>query len=360
MKNLVLWTAICLFQPVLAFGSPTYSIQTVSNPGGNGASANALNNAGEVGGQTWNASTNHMDAFVWKDGQMTIVASGDRDSGVLDINSVGDAVGYSHDDQTGPFGFLYRNGQTRPIPQILSDEVYSINDAGVMTVFDNANRNAALYDGHTVKDLGTFGGDTALAIANNNEGSVVSRSVTLLPNDSPYGPLQFRLFETDSDGTSRELQTIEGPNPNAAQINDSGVVVGNDAGRPVYWVDGAPTFLVGPRGEIYGNAMGINSAGVIVGSSDPANGDVRAAFWQQGIGSDLNDLIAADSGWDLEIAYAINDSGQIAGTGLYNGQQAAFLLTPTGTSLIPEPAACSLAISTASALLLLRRRRTTL
>src|SRR5437016_13130934 len=45
---------------------------------------------------------------------------------------------------------------------------------------------------------------------------------------------------------------------------------------------------------------------------------------------DLNNLIAADSGWTLAHATAINDLGQIVGDGIFNGANYhAFRLDPT-------------------------------
>jgi probable HAF family extracellular repeat protein len=44
----------------------------------------------------------------------------------------------------------------------------------------------------------------------------------------------------------------------------------------------------------------------------------------------LNDEIAAGSGWVLNSAEDINNNGQITGTGMINGRQHAFLLTPIG------------------------------
>jgi probable HAF family extracellular repeat protein len=66
--------------------------------------------------------------------------------------------------------------------------------------------------------------------------------------------------------------------------------------------------------------------------------------------TDLNALISPSSGWTLQIATAINDSGQIVGHGLNSaGQQDAFLLTPT-----PEPA--TLSLLALGGLTILRRR----
>jgi len=52
---------------------------------------------------------------------------------------------------------------------------------------------------------------------------------------------------------------------------------------------------------------------------------------------DLNSLIAAASGWILTEAYAINDRGEIVGSGLLNGVEQAFRLDYAGGSAILDP-----------------------
>jgi probable HAF family extracellular repeat protein len=53
---------------------------------------------------------------------------------------------------------------------------------------------------------------------------------------------------------------------------------------------------------------------------------------------DLNELVGGlPEGWILSDATAINDLGQIVGTGLYQGQERAYLLTPTDFATAPEP-----------------------
>jgi probable HAF family extracellular repeat protein len=55
--------------------------------------------------------------------------------------------------------------------------------------------------------------------------------------------------------------------------------------------------------------------------------------------ADLNSLIPAGSGWVLTGANAINNRGQIVGSGVLNGQTQAFLLTPaTTTTPLAQPA----------------------
>jgi probable HAF family extracellular repeat protein len=82
-------------------------------------------------------------------------------------------------------------------------------------------------------------------------------------------------------------------------------------------------------------ASGINGSGVVVGQSEvapgptPCTGTSHAFVWTASGGmADLNTLIDPTLGWQLTSAAGINDTGQIAGTGIINGQEHAFLMTP--------------------------------
>jgi probable HAF family extracellular repeat protein len=120
----------------------------------------------------------------------------------------------------------------------------------------------------------------------------------------------------------------------ASAINASGQVVGeasNDAG-PIdgfLWTpDGTMTDLGTLPGFLYLQPYAINASTAVVGevSNNPAS--ARAFIWQNGVVTDLNTLIPAESGWVLNIATGINDGGQITGTGTIGGARHAFLLTP--------------------------------
>jgi len=78
----------------------------------------------------------------------------------------------------------------------------------------------------------------------------------------------------------------------------------------------------------YVTDMGINNLSQVVGS---ANG--RATLWQNEFVLDLNDLIPKNSGWELQVAYDINDRRQIVGTGKLNGEYRAFLLSPVSPAV---------------------------
>ena len=79
-------------------------------------------------------------------------------------------------------------------------------------------------------------------------------------------------------------------------------------------------------------ANGINDSGLVVGNSSTANANSHAFLYDGSTMIDLNDLISPTSGWVLLNATAINNSGQIVGSGTIDGQTNAYLLTP-----VPEP-----------------------
>ena len=79
-------------------------------------------------------------------------------------------------------------------------------------------------------------------------------------------------------------------------------------------------------------ALGLNDAGLAVGWSRSSTG-IKAVVWenyQSPTATDLNLKIpvADRPNWVLQYATGINASGKIAGYGLKNGSQRAFLLTP--------------------------------
>ena len=104
------------------------------------------------------------------------------------------------------------------------------------------------------------------------------------------------------------------------------------------------SLLIGGNSRAYD----INNLGQVVGSSGHPG-----FLWQDGVMTDLNDLIPPGAGWDIRVARAINDSGQIAGYGYVDLGQGdrthAFVMTP-----VPEPATI---IGLSGAVLLLMRKR---
>ena len=92
-------------------------------------------------------------------------------------------------------------------------------------------------------------------------------------------------------------------------------------------------------GDSFG--FGVNNAGQVVGYSTIASSFVDYAFlYSGGMMTDLNTLIASSSGFTLEQATSISDTGFITGYGTdSSGQIHAFLLTP---NFAPVPEASSI------------------
>ena len=78
-------------------------------------------------------------------------------------------------------------------------------------------------------------------------------------------------------------------------------------------------------------AYDINDLGHIVGESATTSDDIAHAFiFRNNVMTDLNDLLTpgAQSQWVLTDARGINDLGQIVGTGIFQGRQRGYVLTP--------------------------------
>jgi len=88
----------------------------------------------------------------------------------------------------------------------------------------------------------------------------------------------------------------------------------------------------GVLNDVYSEGGAINTFGMVVGRASIKNNTgylvYHAVIYSNGKAIDLNRLVPAGSGWILEQATRINDTGQIVGFGKIHGQNHGFLLTP--------------------------------
>ena len=223
--------------------------------------------------------------------------------------------------------------------------VFVLSISGVAAL-QPAAATSAIYH---VEDLGTLPGDfSSVAFGINASGDVVGGSI-----DSTTRAFLYR----DGVGMTQLAAPAGRPITLARAINDVGTIVGTaqangtDLGHAVRWTDGVPADLGALATGSYSEALAINGVGVAVGYSYTNGGsfvgihgftaaaggglvditpgsntayarginttgqvagykEYRAFRWSAGTFTDLG----VPTGYAYSFGYAINDSGQVAGS----------------------------------------------
>ena len=81
--------------------------------------------------------------------------------------------------------------------------------------------------------------------------------------------------------------------------------------------------------KFYNSVQAMNDCDEVVGGYGPFADHYHAFLWsrKQGL-RDLSSFLPADSGWKLTTATAVNDRGEIVGSGKWHGDRRGFLLSP--------------------------------
>ncbi|KKM17740.1 hypothetical protein LCGC14_1672720, partial [marine sediment metagenome] len=236
-------------------------------------------------------------------------------------------------------------------------------------------QHAYLQRADQVLDLGTFGSP-----ASNSFAYDVNLHDQVVGASEGTGDTRLHAFLADDTGM-QPLETIAGLHSSVARaINDASQIVGDIEITPgvvhaFVWQGGTMTDLhdvepgwvlqyaydINEDGWIVGSgthdgflrgfllnadtlefisldtlggnnaeALAINDFGAVVGWAQTAVGDVHAFLWQDGITTDLNDLVPQSTPNNpvLTDAHDINDEGTIVGQGQIDGATHAFVVTP--------------------------------
>jgi hypothetical protein len=225
--------------------------------------------------------------------------------------------------------------------QLLSTDLYGnafgINDSGnAVGDFTNIHNDPLSAEewlndsGSTVNLPGLAGspyGGAAAAI--NNSGTIVGSAYTSTGGFeavtySPSAPAQPLPAPIGSTGT----EALALSQHNGYIVGDAILSNGTYAAAQ-FGPGSASATLPDLSGTNNCSAAGVNSSGMAVGNCYTAGQtNSTAVLWQSGAATNLNSLIAANTGWVLEQATGVNDIGQISGFGTYNGNVNAFTLTP--------------------------------
>jgi uncharacterized protein (TIGR03437 family) len=377
----------CLAAPVLLFAQgPQFTIQDLGTlPNLPACSGTALSQSGNVVGYCTGAPGENLliaipapttHVFLYSKGVMTDLnvtspttafPTGVNDSGVV----VGGAVAVNLLAETASAApFIYENGSVQSgSGQIQSALPLAVNNSGQMVAtslqvaggnFNFFVSSQAFLDplsGGTVTQLESpSSGGSAAAFGINSTGLVAGASVA--QNAEVIKPL---LWQND---TPQPLPLLSGyANALASSVNDSGVAAGvaftidftkltdtHAIGHAVLFnTNGTITDLGVLPGDVSSAASSINNSGSVVGFSSnapPTFGVQLTAYFSSpaskyhafiysgGTVYNLTSQLVNGAGWQLSFATQINNAGQIVGSGLINGAQHAFLLTPvTGPSV---------------------------
>lgn len=343
-------------------------------PGGSYSEGVDLNDRGEVV-----AVDRSRRVFVWSPrvGSIDLHAKGSR----CRINDAGQVVGIREvDSATTSAGHAYvwsaQSGMVdlgTPDGSVLSLD--AINDRGDVLLRGKVQgeiRTLVWDVSEGAKVLEPPSGFRTKASDLNDSGTVIGKLFSD-PTNQPAGSNEKDAFIWSASRGYRIAYPLEnGARYRFYRINNHDQIVGaKHLGNAVYeailWQDGIETTLPGLGGTVCA-AHDINDRGQVVGYSTTAMAEKALAFsqwltsgrskivtrlrpighriqrskmvwtqpllWEQGKPIALNECIAKDSDWRLWGASAINNRGQIAGTGSFNGEMHAFLLTP-----ISEPPA---------------------
>lgn len=325
-----------------------------------------INNSGEVVGHF--VTANNVTHGWYYNGTLTDIGTLDDTnpnliSRLLEINHSGLAVGFASKiisidgvDTQVTVPVTYQNGVLQDIaPPNGHNSAYLLglnhNDLYVGYVLEADEINGRTVSLNRAMVLDRRGGTEQYTIVGtlraDGSGSSVFRAISDMniavgwsSNDADNGTHAF-YYDVDNQQLV-DIGTLGGLQGSATSINSSGLIVGdstveNESFRsPFKYQIGIDTGLVAlpvlNQDIPNGRAFGVNDNGEIVGwtTFERVDGTERthAVLWRDNAVIDLNNQIDCDLGWTLLEARAINDQGEIVGTGLKDGQLRAFLLIP--------------------------------
>jgi probable HAF family extracellular repeat protein len=341
-------------------------------PGNNGNNSSAsfgLNDSGLIVGVSENGAIDPLTGYpeyhavVWRHGVVSDLGTlGGSVSQAFAVNNQGRAVGVAANavpDQyasgLGPAttwnsswtvttqqrAFLWDGGKLQDLGTLGGNDAvaYFVNAGGQVAGISYTNttpnpttglptQDPFLWDHGTMVDLGSLGGTSGVVYWLNNRGQVAGQS-------NLAGDQLFHAFFWDR-GVLTDLGTLGGDTSTTYWLNDAGDVVGsslitgNQVSHAFLWQHGMMTDLGTVSGDESSIANAINAGGQIVGESCSSQGACRAFLWENGGPMvDLNTLVKRPSNLHLQFANAIADSGEILAYGtLPNGDVRIAVLAP--------------------------------
>jgi len=355
--------ALTAARPAAAQATFTYTLtvlDTLDALGGRNASGQGVNDSGQVAGYSNTAVFGIQHAFLSAPGGTPVKDLGTLDMGTVDgsvsygmgVNTIGQVTGESN-ATTGYHAFLsgVNGGSLKDLGSLGGYYSYGqgVNDSGQVAGFSSTAADGPTtlvspihaflsgVNGGSLKDLGTLGGTTSGGLGVNASGQVAGSSSTASGDTHAF-------LSGVNGGSLTDLGTLGGTTSFGRGVNASGQVVGysttTGGGTHAFLsgVNGGSLTDLGTLGGTSSVGQGVNASGQVVGNSTTTGDTAQHAFlYSGGVMTDLNTLITPNSGFLLDYANGISDTGFITGAGTNSaGFQYAFLLTPNAPAAVPE------------------------
>lgn len=309
---------------------PLYRAVPIVVPGPNGTSTGLdIDAFGTVVGTTG------YEAFRWHDATGPVVlgpgeAHGIGDGGAITGGNGAQAMRWTLAGAQQPLGALQPGMFSIGYDADPNGRVVGFSD---FTSGGISGRRAFLWSpAGGMQNLGTLGGDASVAYAINRTGTVVGSAALASAYEHPFawspasGLVDLGLLPGFTNGA-------------ALDVNDAGQVVGiqfqQSTLRAFRFTPGAGMQDLGMLpGDTSSGARGLNAFGWTVGWSSPTQPNLGEAMRHvDATMQALRDELSAEDAfrWQLVAGEAINDAGQIAGTGVLRGNgngDTAFRLDP--------------------------------
>jgi probable HAF family extracellular repeat protein len=323
--------------------------------------AYGINDKGEVVGESVDVvQTPFFDtfehAFSWTQsgGMVGLGVLGEEgdldDSYAEDVNDSGTIVGASTTDDGDWNGFVSSGGGLSDIPPMGNDNAsyaHAINDNGL--IVGQSDDDIDEPGTQTATESNGGGGWTALGGTLTGFEFTYANSVNssgqIVGFESNFDSITGQAFLYTPKTGAQPIPLAGGfSNSTANGINDQGDVVGSEftgsVSQPFLYTPAGGTQLLPdlPGLTVLAEANDINDAGQIVGDAEDFNGDQAAFVYQTGTMTNLNSLLPANSGWDLQTATGINNQGQVVGTGSFNGTTEAYILKLPPSTIVTTAA----------------------